>query len=136
MRQAPMTSLLRQAALGVENLERAASFYGSTLGLTEIARFDPPGLVFFDLGGVRLLLERAVDPAPGTSVLYLGVADICDRVAELSARGVVFETEPTRIHLDSDGLFGEVGAEEWMAFFADPDGNQLALVETRASSAV
>ena len=37
-----------------------------------VARFDPPGLAFFDLGNVRLLLEAG---APA-SLLYLEVDDI------------------------------------------------------------
>ncbi len=130
-----MTSLLRQVALGVTDLDRAATFYGATLGLSEIARFDPPGLVFFDLGGLRLLLERTTSPAPGGSVLYLEVVDLEMRSAELAVAGVHFTSEPSLIHVDTEGTFGQAGVEEWMAFFEDPDGNQLALVERRSPSA-
>jgi hypothetical protein len=35
------------------------------------------------------------------------------------------------IHHDEAGNFGKKGNEEWMAFFRDPSGNILALVEKR-----
>lgn len=127
-----MTSALRQIALGVSDLDRAAAFYGETLGLPEIARFDPPGLAFFDLGGYRLLLERSSAREVGSAVLYFETDDIERRVGELEGKGVEFGAGPTRIHVDAEGLFGDPGVEEWMAFFTDPDGNALALVERRA----
>ena len=129
-----MTRTLRQIALGVADLDRSSRFYGTTLGLPEIARFDLPGLVFYDVGGVRLLLERTTDATPGSSVLYLDVSDIDRRVADLGDAGVVFGSAPHLIHVDTDGTFGDAGTEEWMAFFSDPDGNQLALVARRAPS--
>ncbi|MCR9093290.1 MAG: VOC family protein [bacterium] len=126
-----MSSPLLQVALGVTDLDRAAQFYGVTLGLPEIARFDPPGLAFFDVGGVRLLLERTTDPTPGSSVLYLSTTGIDRRAADLADAGVVFTSDPHLIHVDAEGTFGGAGVEEWMAFFVDPDGNPLALVERR-----
>ena len=51
----------------------------------------------------------------------------------LRERGVSFDSEPHLIHTDADGAFGAVGAQEWMAFFRDPDGNVLARAERRAS---
>jgi hypothetical protein len=47
------------------------------------------------------------------------------------ARGVTFDSGPHLIHRDDDGTFGRVGAETWMAFFKDPDGNVLALSAER-----
>ncbi len=124
--------MLHQVALGATDLERSIAFYGDTLGLREIARFDPPGLAFFDLDGTRLLLERCETAAPGHGVLYLRVDDLDREVAALEARGVRFTSQPHRIHRDDAGTFGPVGREEWMAFFDDPDGNTLALVGLRS----
>ena len=45
------------------------------------ARFDPPGLLFFDLDGVRLLLDVG---AP-TALLYLRVDDVAATVERLRA---------------------------------------------------
>ena len=49
---------LVQVALHAEDLGRAADFYTVLLESAPIARFDEPGLLFFDLDGVRLLLDR------------------------------------------------------------------------------
>ncbi len=48
---------LHQVAQRAVELERAITFYRDILAVRFIARFDPPGLAFFDLGGTRLLLE-------------------------------------------------------------------------------
>jgi methylmalonyl-CoA/ethylmalonyl-CoA epimerase len=121
---------LRQVALHASDLDRAEAFYRDVLGATPIARFDPPGLVFFDLGGVRLLLEQG---AP-SSLLYLRVADIDAAWADLMAAGVEGGGEPHVIHRDDAGQFGPAGTEEWMAFFNDSEGNLVGLVEARPPS--
>ena len=130
------TSLL-QVALGCKELDVSVEFYRDKLGADCIARFDPPRLAFFRLGGTRLLLEESPSPTAGSSVLYLSVSDIQLETLALQGRGVAFESGPHLIHTDTDGTFGEAGTEEWMAFFLDPDGNHLAIVERRpgASSA-
>ena len=49
---------LRQVAQHADDLDRATAFYRDVVGLRHLATFEPPGLVFFDLGdGTRLLLE-------------------------------------------------------------------------------
>jgi len=110
---------LIQVAQHADDLDRAAAFYTDVLGAAPVARFDPPGLLFFDLGGVRLLLERGAPPA----MLYLRVPDARRFLADLASRGVTVESPAELIHTDTDGLFGEPGAEEWMGFFRDTEGN-------------
>ena len=62
-----------------------------------------------------------------SSVLYFQVRDIHRAHETLLDRGVTFSSDPQLIHRDDPGIFGEPGAEEWMAFLSDPDGNTLAL---------
>ena len=121
---------LHQVALRAPDLDAAVAFYRDVLGAAFIARFDPPGLAFFDCGGVRLMLEG--NAAAGT--VYFRVEDIDAAVAELTAKGVSFDHGPAMIHRDEDGTFGAPGGEEWMAFFKDPGGDTLALA-TRESGA-
>ncbi len=109
------------------DLDRAEGFYRDVLGLPLIARFDPPGLVFFDLDGTRLLLEAGATSA----LLYLGVDDIDATYKALGDQGVTLEAEPHVIHRDEDGTFGPAGQEEWMAFIRDSEDNLLGLVERR-----
>ena len=118
---------LHQVALHVEDMDRAEAFYGEVLGLRRVARFDPPGLLFFDLGNVRLLLEAGAPP----SLLYLEVPDIDEAWAELGAKGVTLEAGPHVIFTDDAGTFGPAGADVWMAFFRDSEGNLVGLEETR-----
>jgi methylmalonyl-CoA/ethylmalonyl-CoA epimerase len=118
---------LHQVALAIHDVRRSMEFYGEKLGAELIAEFDPPGLLFFRLGEVLLLLERSEEPQPGGAVLYLAVPDIRSAFETLRARGIEFGSEPHLIHRDDQGLFGEPGGEEWMAFFRDPDDNHLAI---------
>ena len=121
---------LHQVSQRAHDLDRAVAFYRDVLGYPFIARFDPPGLAFFDLGNTRLLLEAS---APSV-VLYLEVDDVTAAHRGLVAAGVVFVADPHRIHHDEVGHFGPVGGEEWMAFFRDSEDNLLALVERRPPS--
>ncbi len=119
---------IRQVAQRARDLDSAVEFYRDTLGAPLLARFDPPGLAFFDLAGVRLLLEASAS----SSTLYFAVDDIDASFQELRRRGVAFEQEPALVHRDDEGTFGPVGEEEWMAFFRDPDGNLLAISSRRS----
>ena len=118
---------MHQVALTTSDINRSSKFYRETLGLNQLAIIDPPGLAFFDVGGVRLSMMQDVAAEPSSSVIYFRVADIDSAVAVLKEKDVSLEQEPELVFKDSKGQFGEAGEEEWMAFFRDPDGNLLAL---------
>lgn len=120
-------STLRQVAQHVDDLDRAVAFYRDIIGLPLMARFDQPGLAFFDLGGTRLLLEKAAPSA----LLYLVVDDLDKRVEELRARGVEIVTEPHLVYTDDTGTFGAPGTKVRMAGFRDSEGNLTCLSEER-----
>jgi methylmalonyl-CoA/ethylmalonyl-CoA epimerase len=116
---------LAQVAQRAEDLDRASAFYERLLGAPPLARFDPPGLLFFDLGGgTRLLLEQGATSA----LLYLEVPDVRRRVEELREDGVVVESEPHVIFSHDDDTLGPAGTDEWMAFVRDSEGNLVGLV--------
>jgi methylmalonyl-CoA/ethylmalonyl-CoA epimerase len=119
---------LHQVALTTTDLDRATGFYRDALQLPLIARFDPPGLAFFDIGGVRLSIQQNAESAAASSVLYFKVADLERATNSLKDKGIDFERDPELVFKDDGGRFGDPGEEEWMAFFRDPDGNLLALV--------
>ncbi|MFO1184160.1 MAG: VOC family protein [Bauldia sp.] len=121
----------QQVSLPVADLDRAVSFYRDKVGLRLIATFDPPGLAFLDVGGVRLLLSRSKDAKPSSGTLYLRVADIDAAERALTTRGVAFEHRPALVHRDTAGQFGPAGSEEWMAFLRDPDGHLLSIAATK-----
>ena len=110
-----------QIAIPVRDLERAIAFYRDTLGMPFLFQ-APPGLAFFDCGGVRLMLDGpAASRAGHGSVLYYKVDDLDAAYEALRERGVTFEAEPHLVAKLSD-------REVWMAFFRDPDENLLALM--------
>jgi len=119
---------LHQVAQRVEDLDRAVEFYTKVLGGELMARFEPPGLAFVRMGDVRLLLEKAAPAA----LIYLRVGDVRNTTEELRRAGITIDTEPHRIHVDDDGLFGAPGEEEWMAFFKDSEGNLVGLASRHA----
>ena len=111
-----------QVALPVRDVDRAEAFYGEVLGLRKLFRFGD--LTFFDCAGVRLLLEKARDSDRMASggTIYFRCADLALGVRELTGRGVSFEQPPTLVaRMDDHDL--------WMAFFRDPDGHSLALLQ-------
>ena len=114
---------IHQIAVYARDLEEAISFYRDILGATFLPKFDPPGLVFFDFAGTRILLEKT---GPKASV-YFRVEDIHQAHQELLEKGVKFIAEPHMIFCDDNGVFGTAGEEEWMAFLTDPSDNILAL---------
>jgi methylmalonyl-CoA/ethylmalonyl-CoA epimerase len=109
-----------QIRIAVSDVDRAVAFYRDVLGMAFLFQF--PGMAFFDLDGVRLML---VDPESrdfgGQSVLYYRVKDIKVAHHALSERGVTFADEPHVVHRDERH-------ELWMSFFRDPDDNVLALM--------
>jgi extradiol dioxygenase family protein len=115
---------LGQVSLHVRDTARAEVFYGETLGLTHLYTFGD--LSFFDLDGTRLYLHRKDDAdwQPG-SILYFRVDDIQAAWEDLGRRNVERHEEPHVIFVHDSGV------EEWMAFFADGEGNTLALMEQR-----
>lgn len=119
---------LRQVAQHVDDMDRAIAFYRDIVGLDLIARFDPPGLAFFDLGGSRLLLEAGAPPA----LLYLGVDDVVATTDRLRQAGVRIESAPHVIHVDVAGEFGSPGEAEEMAFFRDSEDNLVGIAGRRA----
>jgi predicted enzyme related to lactoylglutathione lyase len=130
--QKPSRSRLRslgQVSLHIRDVARAEQFYGEKLGLPHVFTFGD--LTFFDLDGTRLYLHRKDEDEwqPG-SILYFVVDNIDAAYAELGSRGVELTGEPHRIFVHED-----TGLEEWMAFFADGEGNTLAVMEQRAPSA-
>jgi len=115
-------SRLGQVQVRAHDVERAAAFYQNVLGLKLLFK-APPGLAFFDCGGVRLLIELPPKPEfdHDSSVLYFAVPDIQSAHAKMKAEGVKFEDEPHLIAKMPDH-------DLWMTFFRDSEGNLLALM--------
>jgi methylmalonyl-CoA/ethylmalonyl-CoA epimerase len=115
-------SQIAQIALPTTDVERSEAFYGGVLGLRKLYRFGD--LTFFDCAGVRLLIEKVhgSDKVTPQGCIYFRCADITLAVGELEKRGVRFSSRPHLIaRMDDHDL--------WMAFFTDPDGHTLTLMQ-------
>ena len=121
---------LLQVVQRVTDMDRAVAFYERLLGARPVARFDPPGLAFFALGPVRLMLDANAPPA----LLYLRVEDIAGAVDRVRERDVEIVTEPHIIFSHEDARLGPAGTDEWQAFVRDSEGNLVGLVSQTARS--
>ncbi len=106
-------------AVPTRDRERAATFYGETLGLTKNPN-STESWIEFETGNTTLalvspeMLGAEFSPLPIGSVVFR-VPDVADAKAKLEAAGVEFVGESW----DSGVCHG--------AAFKDPDGNGLAL---------
>lgn len=111
-----------QLLIPVENLDHAISFYRDVLGL-QFLFAAPPQMSFFQCGNVRLLVgvHEAGRARERGSQIYFSVRDIHAVHETLRDRGVAFRATPHMVHRTGE-------SELWLAEFADPDGNSLALM--------
>jgi methylmalonyl-CoA/ethylmalonyl-CoA epimerase len=113
-----------QVAQHADDLDRAAAFYTALLGGPPAARFEASGLLFFNVGRSRLLLERAAAAA----LIYLQVDDVRSTIEAARMRRVEVVEEPHVIFSHVDDTLGPAGTDEWMAFIRDSEGNLVGLV--------
>lgn len=119
--------MLGQVARTTRSVEDSRAWYRDVLGLPELYAF--PGLAFFDLGGVRLMLtEEDGNSTSQQSILYLRVPDLHAAKEDLEKRGASFTHAPHIIHRHEDGT------EEWMTFLEDNEGRPLALMTQMRSN--
>ena len=113
-----------QIALPVSDANHSEAFYADALGLPKLFRYGE--LVFFDCDGIRLMLDGVNKPVHPSSGIchYFRVEQIEAATADLKSRHVEFEAEPHLVAKMPDH-------ELWMAFFRDPDGHLLALMEEK-----
>jgi methylmalonyl-CoA/ethylmalonyl-CoA epimerase len=118
----PGITRLGQIQIRAHDVERAAEFYEKVLGLKLLFK-APPGLAFFDCGGVRLMLDRPEKQEfdHASSILYFAVPDIQGAHGRMKEHGVRFEDEPHIIARMADH-------DLWMTFFRDTEDNLLALM--------
>ena len=118
------------SGFAVDDLAMAKQFYSETLGLEVTEEND---LLTLHIAGDRPVL---VYPKPNHTpasftILNFPVDDIEAAVDQLAARGVDFERyEGTPIATDEKGIFH--GGGPLIAWFTDPAGNVLSVVETEA----
>jgi catechol 2,3-dioxygenase-like lactoylglutathione lyase family enzyme len=110
-------------ALRTPNFEEMERFYSETLGLPVTKRWDDVRIIFIDIGSTTIeLIGREestldTDPNGGWVHIALHVDDADAAYEEIAAKGVKMRSAPRN--------FKEIRN----AWFYDPDGNALELVE-------
>jgi catechol 2,3-dioxygenase-like lactoylglutathione lyase family enzyme len=111
-----------QIHVSVTDVDRAVAFYRDVLGVPFLFRVQGQPMAFFDCDGVRLYLGVPESEAyRARGMIYFEVDDVDEAYGALIERGVEFLDAPHVVHRTEH-------AELRMAFFTDPDRNNLALM--------
>lgn len=115
------------AYIPAQDVDRARQFYEQKLGFKP--KMETGGGVVYDCaGGTSCFLYPT--PNAGTSQAsqaFWQVADVESEVAELKARGVVFE-DYDMPGKDANGIVNQGGAKA--AWFKDTEGNIMAVIQS------
>ena len=121
------------SGFAVDDIDAAKAFYGETLGIPTTLLDEENGLLTLHLAGGRdTLIYRKPDFMPATyTILNFPVDNIEAAVDELSAKGVELERYDG-FGQDERGIAREAGPP--IAWFTDPAGNVLAVIEDAGES--
>jgi catechol 2,3-dioxygenase-like lactoylglutathione lyase family enzyme len=123
------------SSFSVPDLQKAREFYGQTLGLQ--VNESPEGLELQLHGGGRVFIYPSDTNKPADfTVLNFIVDDVEKTVADLAAKGVrmeQYDMPEAGIKTDAKGIArNEDGpGPQAMAWFKDPAGNILALMQEK-----
>jgi glyoxylase I family protein len=117
-------------AIYTRDLPRLEAFYTQVLGFPVARRWDAPGIVFVDAGGLWIELTRQDGPDDGTRPRALdqgvGLNHLALQVEDVDAAFQALAEKHVRV-LAAPANYESVR----VAFLADPDGNVLELIEDR-----
>jgi extradiol dioxygenase family protein len=116
-----------EATVPARDLERAAEFYGTVLGLRSGGSLEPRTDLLYALAdGSTLLVYHWPSPLPRhLTFAHFVVEDVAGTVRELRARGVRFDDYELPELKTVDGV-AEVG-DHHFAWFRDPHDNVLGI---------
>ena len=117
------------SSFSVNDIQKAKEFYGRTLGLALSA--GPEGTLVVKLSeSAKVLMYPKPNHQPATfTVLNFPVDSVDKAVDELNQRGVRFESYDSP-HLKTDARGISRGNGPTIAWFKDPAGNILSVLET------
>ena len=122
------------SSFSVDDSPKAKEFYGDTLGMDiklveGMKDFGVLELHVTDGNNILIYPKQNHEPATYT-VLNFPVEDIDDTVDELTKRGVAFERyDDEEYNMDEKNISRSRGNEPNIAWFKDPAGNILSVIE-------
>lgn len=117
------------SGFSVDDLQKAKNFYSKILGLKV---FDNPmGVIELHTeGSNKILIYPKSDHTPATfTVLNFPVINVEETVEELNKKGITFEQYEGDIKTDEKGISHGGDKRPTIAWFKDPAGNILSLIE-------
>lgn len=117
------------SSYSVNDLAKAKKFYGDILGLTIVD--NPMGIIELHWeNGNKIILYPKPDHLPATfTVLNFPVNDLEATVDTLMENGITFEQYDGEIKTNKKGIFRSEGNGPNIAWFKDPSGNILSVIE-------
>ena len=113
-----------------KDLDASRAFYRDTLGLEILREDEDDRIVFRCGGGTQLVVTKStIGTMDSQTQLAWRVPDIRAALADLRGRGVHIEEYEAPDPVTVDGV-ADMG-HSWAAWFIDPSGNALAVVEPK-----
>lgn len=118
------------SGFSVDDLQKAKAFYADILGLEVSQKQEMPVLHLHIHGGHDVILYEKPNHEPATfTVLNFPVQNLEETVKALKTKGVAFESyDYPDLKTDDDNIMRGNGPT--IAWFTDPAGNILSVIET------
>lgn len=119
------------SGFSVDDVTKAKNFYSEILGLE--VKDNPMGLIELHIeDGLKIIIYPKPNHVPATfTILNFPVKNIDESVDELIKKGITFEQYEEPIKTDKKGICHGGGKGPNIAWFKDPSGNILSVIEEK-----
>ena len=116
------------SGFSVKDIDEAETFYSKLLGLD--VKKEDMGTLSLRLGDNEIFIYPKDNHEPATfTILNFPVDDIEQAVDQLKEKGITFEQYGGDIKTDKNGIFRHSASGPFMAWFKDPAGNILSVIQ-------
>lgn len=117
------------SGFSVNDISKAKKFYSEILGLE--VKDNPMGLIELHIeGGNHIIIYPKANHVPASfTILNFPIENINKAVDELIKKGITFEQYEGEIKTDEKGICRSGGKGPSIAWFKDPAGNILSVLE-------
>ena len=117
-----------QSIILTSNPTQAEEFYKNVLGLKLISKLD--GATIFGVGGGDLRVSQVTSTSPTEhTILGFSVTNVVNIIDQMTNKGILFERFDKFSQEENGVLTTPAGTR--VAWFRDPDGNLLSVVQYR-----